>query len=304
MQDARLWLLHTNGETKIVIVLSFTEVNSKKDAASATSHQELTIPTTASNDEANPPRLQTTGNDEANPLQTTGNQEVTVPTITGYKATVHPMGGDQSERNLVPQTTLDESERNLAPRTAGDHSETNLVPPTTPDESASNLAPPTTGDHSETNLIESIDEETDLHDLAEQLLILNEHGKLRQPLLGNVHARLHIFKASDAGDDIVQSFSANLLPPEPEGSTAPTEFEITLLDMLGNQVPKKHDPADKITFVLEDLKEVIESSIPRTARLRATHRAIKLLKENVGLDEAPTFAQRKRQRLDPIGIWK
>jgi len=241
MQDVHLWLLHTNGETKIVIVLSFTEENSKTEVTSVSSHQEAPFSSTASND-------------EANPLQTTGNQEATIPTITGHEGTVAP----------------------------------------------------TTAIESETNLITSIDEKTDLHDLAEQLFILNEHGKLLHPLLGKLQASLHIFKASDSGDDIVESFSAKVLAsqPEPKTSKAPTEFSITLKDMLGSLVPKGHDPSDEITFALGDLTEVIQSSIPRTTRLRATKRAIKLLKETVGLDEEPTFAQRKRQRLDPIGIWK
>ncbi|KAG0642793.1 hypothetical protein HOY80DRAFT_1134285 [Tuber brumale] len=259
VQDARLWLLHTNGETKIVIVLAFAEEKPKTEAVSGRLHPEPITPTTA--------------NDDGVTLSSTSNyQEISYTTTSNHEAS-------------VPQITSDEA----------------TTPPTTGNEATT---PPTTGNGSEESLIKSIDGGTDLNDLAEQLFALNEQGKLQHPLLAKVHASLHIFKASKEGDDIVESFSANLLPKQPADTAAPKEFGITLHDMLGKLVPAGHDPEQEITFPLGDLKEVIEDSIPRTARLRASDRAIKLLKDTVGLDEEPTFAQRKRRRLDPFGLWK
>ena len=46
----------------------------------------------------------------------------------------------------------------------------------------------------------------------------------------------------------MESFSAKLLPPQPEASKAPKEFRITLKDMLGNLVPEGYDLAYEITF--------------------------------------------------------
>lgn len=235
-QDARLWLLHTNGETKAVIVLFFTEEKPKPGLTS-----EATIPTSGSDNEATP---HTTTDDETTLPTTVSDHEVEISAIAGPSATVPPMASLDSEENLI----------------------------------------------------DSIDETTEVTDLSQRLFILNEQGKLQHPLLGNVTASLHIFKASKEGDDISETFSATLLPPEPEASEAPKVFEITLGDMLGNLALKGQEK-HKITFELEDLKEVVENSFPKTARLRATDRANKLLKETLGLGEQSTFAQRKRQRL-------
>ncbi|RPA90367.1 hypothetical protein L873DRAFT_1795520 [Choiromyces venosus 120613-1] len=199
MQDARLWLLHTNGETRIVIVISFTEKNPKTGAASVNPDCRPTVSTT------------------------------------------------DSEEN-------------------------------------------------EQSVLDSIDHKTDLNDLAQRLFELNQQGKLQHPLLGKINASLHIYKACGGGEDIVESFATTLLPPPPEESSAPNEFGITIKDLLGNHVPEGHNPADEIVFGLADLQQVMQSSIPRTTRLRATDRAIKLLKSTVGLDEEATFAQRKRIR--------
>ncbi|RPA95742.1 hypothetical protein L873DRAFT_1812523 [Choiromyces venosus 120613-1] len=207
MQDARLWLLHTNGQTRIVIVLSFTENNPGTRIVAV-------------------------------------NQEV--------EPKVGTEGGANDE-----QTVLD-----------------------------------------------SIDETTDLNDLAESLFNLNQQSKLRQPLVGNLKASLHVYKACEGGEDIVESFATILLPHPPADDSGPKEFGITMQDLLGNHVPEGHNPADEIMFDLADLQEFVQRSIPRTERLRATRRAKKLLKSTVGLNEQETFAQTKRRRLDPIGMWK
>ncbi|KAG0634518.1 hypothetical protein HOY80DRAFT_1098340 [Tuber brumale] len=178
MEDARLWLLHTNGETRIVIVISFTEKNVR------------------------------TGETSVNP-------------------------------DCQPTVSSTESEEN------------------------------------EQSLLDSIDDKTS---------VPNGPG----------------------GEDIVESVTTTLLPPPPppEESSAPNEFGIAIGDLLGNHVPEGHNAADEIIFALADLQQVLQSSIPQTIRLRATDRAIKLLKSTVGLNGEATFAQRKLQRLAPIGMWK
>lgn len=72
MQDFHLWQLYTNGKTKIVIVFSFTDEPWKIEVGSATTHQEVTI-------------LITTSNDQVNSLPITSNNKITIDTTFGEK---------------------------------------------------------------------------------------------------------------------------------------------------------------------------------------------------------------------------
>ncbi|RPA90203.1 hypothetical protein L873DRAFT_1795630 [Choiromyces venosus 120613-1] len=107
-----------------------------------------------------------------------------------------------------------------------------------------------------------IDHKTDLNDLAQWLFKLNEQGKLQHALLGKINASLHIYKACEGGEDIVESFATTLLLPPPKESSAPNEFEMTIKDLFGNHVPEGHNLADEIVFALADLQQVMQSSIP------------------------------------------
>ncbi|KAG0135834.1 hypothetical protein HOY82DRAFT_628588 [Tuber indicum] len=294
MQDARLWLLHTNGETKVVVVLAFTEEKAKLEVVSGPRHPEPITPTTANHDGTT--HCSTSYHQEIQ-RTITSNHEGSIPTIMSKEVTAPPTAGNAA---TVPSTTGNKA---TAPPTTGNEriSDEATTLPTTGNDAT---APPSTGNDSEENLMHTIGENTDLNDLAEKLFTLHEQGKLQHPLLGKVHASLHIFKASNEGDDIVETFSTILLPPKAVGSTAPEEFGITLRDILGNLVPAGHDPADEVCFPLGKLQKVIKDAIPRTARLRATNRAEKLLRDTVGLNEELTFAQRKRQRLNLLGQWK
>ncbi|CUS07898.1 unnamed protein product [Tuber aestivum] len=99
--------------------------------------------------------------------------------------------------------------------------------------------------------------------------------------------------AAEDNTDIVEAFTATLLPQPPADSPEPKEFPIPLHDILGTSARGRV------------LREFMEGSIPHTKHFRAVRRAKKLLKSRVGLDdEEETFAKRKRQRLSPIGIWK
>ncbi|PUU75386.1 hypothetical protein B9Z19DRAFT_1067481 [Tuber borchii] len=200
------------------------------------------------------------------------------------------------------EATLPQDIRNNGPTpSATGSSETTL--PISMIADGRSAVPPVTSDDRQEILLAEIDEDTDLNTLAEKLFDLNEQGGLKPPLLGNFYATLHLFKATEAGDDIVETFFANLLPPETVAAETPNVFGITLRDLLGDRVPKGHDPAYEITFPLEDLKAFIESSIPRTTRLRATDRAEKLIEKTVGVSGEPTFAQRKLLKLDFTGVW-
>jgi len=224
-EDAKLWLLHTGGETRIVIVLCFTESNPKTQMVAQAGEKDA---------------------DE---------------------------NGDGTE------DTADAEETSLGTQGSSDD---------------------------EQILLNSIDQSTELNDLTEKLFVLNQQGKLLQPLVGNLAATLYIYKAVEEGNGIEASFVATLLPPPTadEDKSEPTEFRITMQDLLDKCLPKPDDPKDEIAFSLAVLKEYIQSSIPDTERLRATSRAEKLLKAFGGFDDQQTFSKRKRQRLGPIGKWK
>ncbi|KAG0125774.1 hypothetical protein HOY82DRAFT_616060 [Tuber indicum] len=64
-------------------------------------------------------------------------------------------------------------------------------------------------------LLDSINDTTDANDLADRLFTLNQEKKLKKPLVGKLEANLYVYKASEAADDIIETFSTKLLPPPP-----------------------------------------------------------------------------------------
>ena len=69
-------------------------------------------------------------------------------------------------------------------------------------------------------VVDSIDGTTSFHDLATRLLDLNHQGKLRKPLVGDLTATVHIYKANKDRTEIEESFKATLLPPPTNNSQA------------------------------------------------------------------------------------
>jgi hypothetical protein len=151
----------------------------------------------------------------------------------------------------------------------------------------------------EQTLLDGIDESTDFNDLAKRLIDLNRRAKLRQSLVGDLKATLHVYRASEDGKDIIESFGATVLPPPPADGGGPKEFAVTMEDLLGGSVPEGQDPADVIVFGLEGLEEFVTRSIPSTERLRATRCAKKLMIAAGVWEDKETFAQFKRRRLNP-----
>ncbi|KAG0133140.1 hypothetical protein HOY82DRAFT_538264 [Tuber indicum] len=142
-------------------------------------------------------------------------------------------------------------------------------------------------------LLDSIIDTTDANDLADRLFTLKQEKKAHETL------------ASEAADDIIETFSTKLLPPPPIdlSDSSPKEFGITLDELFRDNVPEGHNPKDQILFKLADLQDCLEAAIEDTELLRATRRAEKHLKAVVGGDDEETFAQRKRRRADPSCSW-
>ena len=148
-------------------------------------------------------------------------------------------------------------------------------------------------------VVKSIDETTGYHYLSARLMDLNRQGKLKQPLVGTLGATVHVYKASEDGKDIRESFMATLLP-SPEGDLDKERlsgFGVALEDLLGGNVPEGNDPKDDIRFSLKELEEFVRTSMPQTEKYRANARAVKLLSAAGQREERETWAQSKRRRL-------
>lgn len=149
----------------------------------------------------------------------------------------------------------------------------------------------------EAELISTVNHSTKLRDLADALLDLHHLGRLSQPLLGDVNATLHIFRLNSAGDDILETFTATILPAAPAAS--PQTFALTLADLLGPAVTAEHrlNPDEEIVFPLDRLRKVISDQIPQQEKHRAQARGKAILKAcEVWDEDLPTFAQSMRMK--------
>jgi len=257
MEDTRLWLLCTEGITKIVIVLSFVETKPVTGAGSggATGHGSEDG-TAAGSGGGTPSRSENATADESENETTVGSESGT---------------GCGSEN-----TTADESESEA---TAGSEKET-------------------TGGTEEEKVIDMIDESTRHQDLTLILQRLDQESKLGKPLIGELKATLHVYRATEDRKDIVPLFSTTVLPLPPHDYTGPREFEIALRDIFGDDVPESMNPQDHITFSLPVLEALVSGSLKHTSWYRANKLAKKLMREAGVWEEDETFAQSKRRRLD------
>jgi len=253
LDDARLWLLHTEGKTKIVIVIAFTE--SFDGLSPEIGDEELRVGNEKTEIEGNKPGVESDKLGVENNETEVESQEL----------------GVENDRPEVENRELEVSAKdNLST------SEEQMV-------------------------LDSIDSTTGFHDLSAKLVDLNRRGKLKEPLLGTLGATVHIYKASEDGKDIAESFKATLLPRpmnEEEEGLRPKGFGVTLGDLLGGSVPEDHNSKDEIEFSLEQLAEFVDTSLPQTVRYKAESRAVKLLREAGEWEERETYAQGKRRRLN------
>ncbi|KAG0634938.1 hypothetical protein HOY80DRAFT_485453 [Tuber brumale] len=279
--DAKLWLLNTGGQTKIVIVTCFTETHTKSE----TGPTSETDPTGETDLEFPPPS-------GPPPRSFPGWGPVSShPNLTGN-------GAGQASKNTPPGARV-------FPGPGGPVTNTRQTPTseTDPTSEVSEDATGTGGEQlgeqaGERALIKSINETTKLRDLANQLLDLNEHEELGTPLIGKLQASLYVYCANEDYKDITEVFSTPILPPLPANSGVPRLFQITIKDIFGEDVPKDMKPTDPITFSLPVLGKLIEESLPGTAWYRANRRAKKLLKAAGVWQQCDTFGQRKRRRKD------
>lgn len=217
-RDAELWLLHTDGQTGVVLVLAFTESFGDDDDTALTAG----VP--------DPP-----------------------------SAVVEPDTNQEAS-----QATSDSSETSDSPT-------------------------------EESLLLSCITDATTPRALAADLLDLHRRHQLSKPLLGRIHATMHVFRANDSLTAIEESYTAVLLP-------APADmqhqaFTLTMFDLLGDLAEDEGiDPDEEVVFPLDALREVVREQIPKMERMRSADRAASVLK-GLGLwQKVETFAQYKRSR--------
>ncbi|KAG0633144.1 hypothetical protein HOY80DRAFT_659537 [Tuber brumale] len=239
LDDARIWLLHTYGQTRAVILVSFTESYARSSSEVGKIGPKV----------------------EKDILEV-----VEGKTMMGVED--DELGGG-SEKDAEEPVALSEEQM----------------------------------------VLESIDETTGYHTLAARLLDLNSKGKLKEPLVGTLGATVHVYKACEDGKEIKESFMATLLLLPPEKDLEPLEgnledpeeeisgFVIELVDLLGDNIPKGHDPKDKVMFSLKELEKFVGTSLPQTEMMRSCARAAKLLNAAGYWEERETWAQSKRRRL-------
>jgi len=256
MDDVKLWLLYTKGQTRRVVVVKFTE------------SREGSSPRIGNHTPGVEDGEREVGNDKSG----VGSEG---PGVKWDKP-------EEGNREAVVEDALPEVNEGLEVRNneSGDDSEED------------------TNTSEEQIMINSIDGSTNYHELAARLLDLNRRGGLREPLVGDLGATIHVFKASDDGKDIVETFTATLLPRPAIEQEAPTRFGITLDDLFGGSVPTEQNPKKVFWFSLERLEKYVTSSLPQTERDRASARTVKLLKEAGEWEERETYSQGKRRRLN------
>lgn len=218
-RDAKLWLLHTDGQTVVVLVLAFTEVFGDDDQTDHTA----AVP-------ADDTAEETDTNQEAS-------QETTDPATS--------QASDSSTEEAL--------------------------------------------------LLSRITDATTPRALAADLLDLHRRHQLSKPLLGRMHATVHVFRANEALTAIEESYTAVLLPAPADAQQQ--AFTLTMYDLLGELAEDEGiGPDEEIMFPLEALREVVREQIPKMERMRAVDRAANVLK-GLGLwQEVETFAQYKRSR--------
>lgn len=202
--------------------------------------------------------------------------------------------GDQAEAVLIAQVF---TERDASDETAPSSGEP--VGSTTLESSILSWVP--SFDELEDNepteesiILTSINHHTNHHTLASDLLDRHSRSRLSNPLLGRIEATVHILRRNAAQSDIEQTYTAVLLPAPQDSATQ--SFTLTMDDLLARTAADEGiDPAELVTFPLDELRDVVAEQIPKMEKLRSMARA-RAEMERADVWEKETFAQFKRGR--------
>lgn len=146
-------------------------------------------------------------------------------------------------------------------------------------------------------VLDHVNDGTKSKDLAYQLLELHRYGKLSRPLLGRLHSTLHVFRRDASETQVIETFSATVLPAPDHPGTELDVFDLTIRDVFGDStIPPVIDPNACITFSIERLRGVIGRQIPKMERHRAIARAEDVMKKKGFAEEKQTYAVLKKNR--------
>lgn len=147
-------------------------------------------------------------------------------------------------------------------------------------------------------VLANVSANTQPQDLADQLLSLHRAARLAKPLLGHIHSTLHVFRRDVTNTQILEDFTATVLPAPQAPATEPNAFDLTMRDVFGDSsIPPVLDPTAHITFSIERLRDVIGRQIPKMERHRAIARAAEVMKKKGFAEKKETFAVLKKMGL-------
>lgn len=141
----------------------------------------------------------------------------------------------------------------------------------------------------EAALLASLDTSTTMKSVAKTLLSLHNNNKIATPLLGAIHATMHVYRLDPATNTPTECFTAVVLPV-PDAPEPP--FALTMEDIFGTakRVPDGVAPDHQIVFDLDELREVINVQVPKMEWNRAVARAKKVLEDKGLFEDKDMFA--------------
>ncbi|PUU72185.1 acetyl-CoA carboxylase [Tuber borchii] len=293
MQDARLWLLGTEGQTKIVVILSFTENQLSGNPVEDTTDKNNNTEEKTLIDSINKSTTQTNLARELKKL----NQRALLkkPLIGELSATLHLFHATKDHMDIE-----EFFKSTVLPLPAGDNS--TVVP-----KAAGNCTIPTVPTNTSTVL--SVPH-TDLTTLT----VLDSNSTVLPPTPSDstippvLDSNPTVLSSSPSDSTILPVLDSNptVLPSPPsDSSVLPViagiskgiqEFQIPLEDIFGNELPEVLDPKDSIIFSLRELEAHVMGSLQGTTWSRALQRAKKYMKEKGVWKAKETFTQSKRQK--------
>lgn len=171
----------------------------------------------------------------------------------------------------------------------------------------------------EEDLIRAVDEGMSGAVLAPRMLVLLRRHGLAEPLLGTVHATMHVY-CVDNENNPYEDFTTVVLPspraseadraaedlmPDSDtdssaSSVSPAsepDFYLTLQDLFGTfPAPRKMDPSFRVSFSMREFRKVNAEQVPAMEQCRAVMRAVKVLKNKDMGDDRETFAMMKSKK--------
>ncbi|PUU75201.1 hypothetical protein B9Z19DRAFT_1067613 [Tuber borchii] len=283
MEDARLWLLGTEGQTKIVVVLSFIEnqlrgnlVEDNTDTNSNTEEKTLIDSINKSTTQTNLAQLLEELNQRA---------LLKKPLIGDLSATLHLF------RATKDYTDIEEFfNATVFPLPVSDNS-------TVLQEPASDSTIPAV--HTSASTVLSLPP-TDLTILP----VLDRNSTLPpsppsdSTILQVLDSNSTILPSPPSDSTVLPSppSDSTLLPVITSVCTGIREFQIPLEDIFGNDLPEVLDPKDSIIFSLQALEAQVVGSLQETTWSRALQRAKKHMKEKGVWKKKVTFSESKRQK--------